>query len=178
MNARRAKLGLITTVVALAFAANGCGYRLVGSGGERFLPESIRSIAVLPFENRTDRPEIEQRVTEEVARELAKRAGYDVGTDASTSDAVLEGAITDYRTIPVQFTAGGRATRVESIVRIEATLREVAEDQVLWSQSGLIFKEQYDIPESGEFFDQETVALDEIASGAAGALVTSLVEGF
>ena len=61
---------------------------------------------------------------------------------------------------------------------IQASLREVASDEILWSQSGLIFREQFDVPETGEFFDQETLALDEIARGAAGVVVTSIFEGF
>ena len=40
------------------------------------------------------------------------------------------------------------------------------------------FREQYDIQESGEFFDEVTLAMDDIATGAAGALVTSILEGF
>jgi TolB-like protein len=154
----------------------GCGYRVVGSGST--LPEHIKIIAVLPFENNTTRPEIEQRVTEEVAKEFSRRRRYDVVTDRAAADAVLEGAIASYRTTPVLFTEAGRATRVEAVVSIRATMRDTENDEVLWSQSGLIFKEQFDVPETGEFFDQESVALDDIARGAAGALVTSILEGF
>ena len=165
-------------VVALLLPAwlPGCGYRFVGRGSD--LPEHIKIIAVLPFENNTTRPEIEQRVTEEVAKEFSRRRQYNVVTDRGAADAVLEGTIASYRTTPVLFTAGGRATRVEAVVSIRATMRDTANDEVLWSQSGLIFKEQFDVPETGEFFDQESVALDDIARGAAGALVTSILEGF
>jgi hypothetical protein len=144
------------------------------------LPETVRAIAVVPFENRTTRPEIEQRVTEEVARELSQRGGYRVVGSGSGADAVLEGAVIDYRTSPVQISGTtGRRSRVEAVVTLEATVRDVASDAVLWRQSGLVFREQFDVPEDTEdFFDQETVALDEIARGAAGALVTSIIEGF
>lgn len=157
--------------------APACGYRLVGRN--TFLPEHIRIVAVKAFENRTTRPEVEQRVTEEVAREFARRGGYRVVADPSGADALLEGAVTDFRTNPVQFSAEGRATRVETVVLIEATLRDLKTDQVLWRQSGLPFREQYDVPETeSEFIDQESIALDEIARGAAGALVSSILEGF
>jgi len=59
------------------------------------------------------------------------------------------------------------------------TLRDLPDERVLWNQSGLLFREQYDVPEAeSDFFDRETLALDEIAKGAAGALVTSILEGF
>ena len=170
----RAALGILGGLLLAGLL--GCGYGLVGR--TTVLPESIQSIAVLPFENRTTRPEIEQRVTEAVAAELARRKGYRVVTESSAGDAVLEGAVTRYETRVVQFTTAGRATRIEAEVTLQATLRERANDQVLWSQSGLIFTEQFDVPETGEFFDQETIALDDIARGAAGALVTSILEGF
>lgn len=128
--------------------------------------------------NRTDRPEIEQRVTEEVARELSRRGKYKVISDPAYADAILEGAVTGYRTTAVEFTSSGRSSRDEASVTIQATLRLKEDDAVLWSQSGLVFREQFDVPESGEFFDQETVAFDSIAKGVAGALVTSMLEGF
>lgn len=155
----------------------GCGYRLAGSGAGVFGPD-VKTIAVIPFENRTTRPEIEQRVTEEIARELARRGRYEVVADPARADVLLEGAVTSYRTVPVQFTAGGRGTRSEAEVKLQAVARDASTDEVLWSQAGLIFRQQYDVPATGEFFDQETVALDDIARGAAGVLVTSILEGF
>lgn len=155
----------------------GCGYKL--AGGNAFLPERIKVIALAPFANRTSRPEIDQRVTEEVARELSKRGGYKVVADRSGADAFLEGAVVRFQTSPVQFNAEGRAERVETVVSIEATLRDLASGQILWSQSGLQFREQYDVPQDQEgFFDRENVALDEIAGGAADVVVTSILEGF
>ena len=38
--------------------------------------------------------------------------------------------------------------------------------------------EQYDVPDRGEFFDEESVALDLLARGVANTLVTSIFEGF
>lgn len=154
-----------------------CGYHLIGKGSS-VLPEHVRVIVIVPFANRTSRPEIEQRVTEELANEMSKRGRYSVVTDRSAADAMLDGAITAYRTVPVQFSAAGRATRVEAIVTIQATLRDLSDDAVLWSQSGLVFREQFDVSEGTQFFDQETIALDSIAQGAASALVTSILEGF
>jgi TolB-like protein len=176
--------------IALLAAAGpmfGCGYKLAGAN--TFLPERIRAIGVAPFENRTRRPEIDQRLTEQVAREFSKRGEYSVVTDTEEADAWLEGAVADFRTQPVQFNEQGRATRLETVVRIEATLRDLGTGEILWNQSSLVFREQYDVSEQETelspggtadepFFDRETLALDQIARGAAGALVTSILEGF
>ncbi len=169
------RLGALAGLLLFGLAAvlPGCGYKL--SGRNTFLPERIRVIMVAPFENRTQRPEIEQRVTEEVARELAKRGRYKVVSDRSHADALLEGAITEYRSSPVQLDAQGRATRLETVVTLQATLHDLSKETVLWSQSGLVFREQYDV--QAEVL-QENLALDQIAQGAAAALVNSMFEGF
>jgi hypothetical protein len=142
------------------------------------VPEHIQKIVVTAFENRTTRPEIEQRVTEEVTRVLNSRGRFRTVTLTAEANAVLDGAVTSYRSIPVQFTTSGRATRVEAVITVQATLRDVIDDSVIWSQSGLIFKEQFDVAESGEFIDESGVALDRLARGVADALVTSIFEGF
>lgn len=170
---------LLAALLVAAATAPACGYRLAGANANPAIPATLKVVAVLPFENETRRPEIEQRVTEEVARELSKRGGYRVVTDRASADALLEGSVVAYDTMPVQFNAQGRATRVETVVRLRATLRDVRSGNPYWSQDGLVFREQYDVPEAeAEFFDRETLALDEIARGAAGALVASIFEGF
>ena len=170
-------LRLVQSIGLLALTLLGCGYHLAGRGSS-VIPESVRVIAVLPFDNRTNRPEIEQRVTEGIAGELSKRGRYDVVTNPAIADAVLEGSVTSYVTRPVQFGEAGRATRIEAEILLSATLRMREDDRLLWSQSGLLFQEQFDVPDTGEFFDQETIALDSIARGAAGAVITSIFEGF
>jgi TolB-like protein len=159
----------------LGLLLTGCGYRLAGTGGTVF---PVKVLVVVPFENRTNRPEIEQRVTEEVARELSRRGKYEVVTDRAKADGILEGAITSYRTSPVEFGTESLASRVEAKVTLQATLRELATDEVLWSRTGLIFREQFDVADTEQFFDEESIALDEIAKGAAGALVTAMFEDF
>lgn len=175
MIATRAAMALVLAVAILA--CGGCGYGLVGSGSSVFPPE-IQTLAIRPFENRTQRPEIEQRVTEEVAREFAKRGRQKVVKDPVTADAVMDGAIVTWSTLPVEFSDAGRAVRLETTVTMQATVRKGATDEVLWSQSRLVFREQYNVSDDRTFFDEETLALDVIARGAAATLVTSLVEGF
>jgi TolB-like protein len=167
----------LAVVAALGVAATGCGYKLSGTG--TFLPKNIRTVAIAPFENRSARPEIDIRTTEAVTRELSRRGGFKVVTDRATADALLEGVVTDFRTTPVQFNDQGRATRLETAVVLRASLREVATGNVLWNQANLVFRDQYDVQQTDvNYFDLETLALDELARGAAQTLVNSITEGF
>ena len=184
--ARRPAAGLLL----ICLAAPACGYGLVGTTS--VLPDHIEKIQVSSFENRTSRPEIEQRLTEQVAAQLSRRKRYDVVTRREDADAVLEGAVTNYSTVPVRFnSATGRANRVEVVVVIQASMRDVESDEILWSQTNLSFREQFDVeeeiaveefdaPESArlEFFDEETIAMDRIAAGAASLVIASIFEGF
>jgi len=117
-------------------------------------------------------------VTEQVAVQFTRRGKYSVVSKRSEADAIIEGAITQYRTAPVQFTDELLANRIEAIVRVQATVRDLATDEILWSQGGLIFKEQYEVPQGEDFQAEENLALDQIARGVAQALVTSILEGF
>ena len=169
-------LALFALVASVA-AAPGCGYKLAGTG--TFLPKNIKTIAVAPFENRTGRPEIEVRVTENVARELSRHGGFKIVTDKAVANGYLEGAVTDFHTTPVQFNASGRATRLETTVVLRASLRDLATGEILWSQSNLLFRDQYDVQQQEvNYFDLETLALDTLAHGAAQTLVNSITEGF
>ncbi len=154
-----------------------CGYRLTGRN--IFLPEHIKRIAVVPFINETKRSEIEQRITESIAKELIKRGSYKISSDKKDSDAFLEGKVTSFLTNPVQFNENGIATRMEVTVTVQARLTESATEEILWDQQYFVYKEQFDIPEAeSDFFDQEIIAIDEIADSFARSLITSILEGF
>jgi TolB-like protein len=167
----------VAVAAAATLAVSACGYRLAGTGS--FLPKNIQTIVVAPFENRSARPEIEIRTTEAVARELSRRGGVKIVTSRSDANALLEGVITDFRTTPVQFNSQGRATRLETAVVLRSSLRDLATGQLLWSQSNLVFRDQYDVQQTDvNYFDLETLALDTLARGAAQTLVNSITEGF
>lgn len=169
---------LLPIAVLLASTAlPSCGYHLSGSGPGS-IPESVRVIAVMPFENRTNRPEIEQRVTEQVSLQLSNRRRYVVDADPETADAVMRGVILSYNTNAVQFSAEGRTSRVEAVVAVQASIRLTETDEIIWSQSGLMFREQFDVPDAGPFFDEEVLAIEDIAQGVAGVVITSIFEGF
>jgi curli biogenesis system outer membrane secretion channel CsgG len=162
-------------MIPLLFTA--CGYRLAGAN--RFLPETIRTIAVSTFQNETSRAEIEQRITEELLDEFIRRGRYRTQADPEGADAVLEGAVTSYATQAVEFTSQGKAARVEVTVQARVTLTDLKARTVLWSQNHFVFRAQYEVQEEEEdYFDTEIVAVEKIARDFARTVVTSILEGF
>ena len=163
-------------VVALA-ALQGCGYRLAGRN--QLLPPEIRVIAVPPFENQTRRPEIEQRITEQLTATLIERGGYRVTGTEEGAQAVLKGQVTGYNVSPVSVGADGRANRYEVVITAAVELTRIPGDQILFRSRHFIFKKQYDVEgEELQFFDQEIIAITAIAKDFSESVVTSILEGF
>ncbi len=158
----------------------GCGYHLAGMGGAHsFLPEGVHAIGIPTLHNETDRPEIEQRITEALVDEFVHRGRLEAVAGREGADVVLEGTIMSFRTDPVTFTARGRYDRVEVTITARMRLTQVHPEKVLWSQNHFVFQEQYDVPETPlSQVDREIVAIEEIARDFARSVVTSILEGF
>ena len=155
----------------------GCGYHLTGHGTT--LPASVTSVGIPIFQNRTNRPELEQRVTEHVIDEFTTRGRVRILPGEEGADAVLRGTLYTYTTTPVVINPQGRATRYEILITAQVVLSEVSTDRVLWEDDHFLFKRQYDVPEvSLAFVDQEIVAIDDVASDFARGVVSSILEGF
>jgi len=174
---RRGALPVALSSIAILLCPQACGYRLTGKN--QLLPASVQVIAVPPFENRTRRPEIEQRITEQLTLTFIKRGGYRTTAREEDADAILRGAVTGYNTTPVNIAPDGRATRYEVLITAEVELNLVPGGDVLFRAGQFVFKQQYNVEEeAGTFFDQEIVAIDLIARDFAEAVVTSILEGY
>jgi outer membrane lipopolysaccharide assembly protein LptE/RlpB len=168
--------GLALLAAALV-AATGCGYRLAGRN--QLLPPTVKVIGVPPFENKTRRPEIEQRITEQVTATFIQRGGYRTTATEAGADAVLRGQVTGYDVTPVSVGPDGRANRYEVVITASVELDAVPGGEVLFRSSHFMFKKQYDVQGNVvNFFDQEIVAIEQIARDFAQSVVTSILEGF
>lgn len=174
---RRAALPLL---LAALLALAGCGYQLAGrTRTASFLPPEVATIGVPRFGNQTDRPRLDQRISEALVNEFVQRGRYRALPSEEGADVVLEGTIESFREDPVTFSAAGRAERVEVTVTARLRLVQTSPDKVLWAQNYFVFRQQYDLPDAPTAqFDREIVAIEEIARGFARSVVTSLLEGF
>jgi outer membrane lipopolysaccharide assembly protein LptE/RlpB len=165
---------LIPLLAATALA--GCGYRLSGGGS---LPDHVRRIAVPMFENRTQDPDIAQRMTESIVDEFVHRGNYVTVPSPQDADAVLRGTILTYRTVPISIDLDGRATRYEIQIHLEGTLEDLVNDEVLWEDDHYIFRGQYDVdPVEARSFDRSILAIEEVSREAARSVVATILEGF
>jgi len=167
----------LAAVLLAGLASARCGYHLVGHSST--LPTGIQSVGIPTFVNRTNRPELEQRVTEHVIDEFTTRGRVHILPSEEGAQAVLRGEIVSYTVTPVVISEQGRATRYEIMITSHVTLSETTTDKVLWEDDHFLFKLQYDVATNPNVFvDQEIVAIDDVATDFAKSVVTSILEGF
>jgi outer membrane lipopolysaccharide assembly protein LptE/RlpB len=168
---------MVAGLVLLQVLSAGCGYHLVGHSST--LPPSIQSIGIPTFVNRTNRPELEQRVTEHVIDEFTTRGRVRILPGEEGAQAVLRGEILSYIVTPIIINEQGRATRYEILITAHVTLSESTTDRVLWEDDHFLFKRQYEVAATATIsIDQEIVAIDDVSSDFARSVVTSILEGF
>ncbi len=108
----RLRSGFLVSLSALALS--GCLYGFAGGG----LPPSIKTVAVLPFDNQTPEPTLTQEISQAVREAVESRLGLRQSTEAK-ADAVVRGSITRYEPdLPVAYQGGDSS-------RVTVTQREV-----------------------------------------------------
>jgi uncharacterized protein YndB with AHSA1/START domain len=151
----------------LAALATGCVYGFSGGG----LPDHVRTVAVLPFDNRTGEPALTQEVFEAVRIATEGRLGLRAANEAD-ADAVVRGEIVRYEPdVPISFQSGDRqeqvnVTRRQVQIVINVEIVDQRQGRTLWRQQGLAVNGEYAPPQETE---GRRIALQK--------LVTSLVEG-
>jgi outer membrane lipopolysaccharide assembly protein LptE/RlpB len=154
-----------------------CGYSLVGRSST--LPPSIRIIRFQTLANQTQRVGVEQRLSREIASELASRGRFSVQAEAAGADADLSGAVTGFSLYPVAFDTSGRAQEYQVRITARVSLKTLPEGKVLWENPSYTFQENYAFSTSAaSYVDRENEAIDRLAARFAESFVSSLLEGF
>ncbi|MDH3402109.1 MAG: LPS assembly lipoprotein LptE [Acidobacteriota bacterium] len=173
---RISRIARSLAVLALAAAAGGCGYGLVGRTSS--LPPDIINIYVSPLENKTLRQQVDLILTQAIGEEFLRRPRFKLVNNALEADAVLRGSINGFHVRPVLFGAAeGRASEYEIVVTASMDFRRTDNDEVLWEQPYYSFSEQYEFDET-ELIDLEDIAIESVSQDFAQTIVIDLLEGF
>jgi outer membrane lipopolysaccharide assembly protein LptE/RlpB len=161
----------------LFLLAGACGYSLVGRSSS--LPPEIRVIRFATLANETARVGVEQRLSREIARELATRGRFSVQASSEGADAELTGAVAGFDLYPVAFDEAGRAREYEVRITARIALRTLPGERVIWQNPSYSFRENYSFSTSAaSYADRENEAIDRVGERFAESLVTALLEGF
>ena len=177
------RLLALSFVVVAAVSSSGCGYALAGRGS--FLPAYIRIVGIPPLINNTAFFQVEQILTEKIRTEFIGRGRYTVIPDTEGGDAVVTGTVTSINVQPVGFTEQQLASRYQFTLTMNVQFTDARTTQVLWSNSALTFREEYELStrsnialEGATFLSQERSSFDRIADDVARTVVTAILEAF
>ena len=169
MTRRRIRLGHLAGSLALiaALTAGGCNYGF-RSGS---FPDHIRTVAILPFDNDTNRFELTQEIHDELLQALPSALGVtNAGEDVA--DAVVRGRIVRYDLTAPLFQANQNdqvdVLQRQVSIRVEVELVDLVENVIMWDDRGLSTQGQYLEGESEEIGRVEAIELlvQRIVDGA------------
>ena len=157
----------LPALLLLATLAGACGVRYGFSEGA--FPSHIRTMAVLPFDNQTPAPELQNELFDRMREVLQRRLGVrDAPQDRA--DALVRGTIDTYDAdVPVAFSADPNkavSARRRLQITIDVEIIDQTTGKVLWQRKGLRAEGEY--PERGE---------PEGRQQAIERIVNSIVEG-
>lgn len=122
-------------------------YGFAGGG----LPSHVRTVAVIPFENLTATPEIQQELALALRTELRNRLGLREAAE-NRAGAIVRGTIQRYETdIPIGYSATNKnqtSARRQLQIAVDIEMIEQASGKLLWQRKGLLAEGQYE--ERGE----------------------------
>lgn len=173
---------LLAPLAIAVMVTSACGYALAGRGS--FLPEYVRVVGIPAFENKTSEFDIDRVLTEAVRTEFAGRGRYTIQPDDNNVDAILTGTITSVTFGSTAFTADSQASRLEVVVTASFEFRDLRANKVLWSNAGLVVREQFDVATSAgsggvaAFFGQNQNALQRLSQTFSRTVVASILEAF
>jgi hypothetical protein len=155
--------GFLVTLSTLALG--GC-YGFAGGG----LPPSIKTVAVLPFDNQTPEPTLTQEISQAVREAVEQRLGLRQSSEPR-ADAVVRGSITRYEPdLPVAYQADPNqevnVTRRQVQITVTVEILDQKQGKPLWQRSGLVVRGDY---QAGQELEGRRKALDD--------LVVNIVEG-
>ena len=128
--------------LALGLTLGGCVYGFAGGG----LPPSVRTVAVIPFENQTHSAELQQEFMARLRRELRSRLGVREAGEAQAS-AIVRGTITRYEPdIPIAFSSDrvqSVAARRKLVLTVDIEIYDQTAGRVLWARKGMSAEGEY-----------------------------------
>ena len=124
---------------------------------------------------------IQQRLMEALTLEWVRRRRLQLVDTPGQADVVLSGTIQRLAVIPVSYDDQGRANEYQMSLQAMVQLKDVRgeEAEILWEDKAFSRRTSYVVdPVAVNYFDRQNVAMDELSSDFAGALVTAVLEGF
>jgi outer membrane lipopolysaccharide assembly protein LptE/RlpB len=180
--------GPLVLLVALAlFAVSGCGYHTLGSAAH--MPDTVHTLAVPIFKNKTQSYHTEVPMTQAVVREFTDRTRLSVEAESGDgADATVKGTIISESVQPLTYRTettsvqAGQTTSVTSSFLVTINVNVVVTDRdqrVLYQHNNYVFHEQFETTaDLTSFIEEDSPAVQRLSRDFAQALVSDILESF
>jgi outer membrane lipopolysaccharide assembly protein LptE/RlpB len=119
----------VISIIILFSATLGCGYHIMGKGGE--FPEGITSLAIIPLENKTKEPNLTSIFTSALRREFIFRREVEIVAEEK-AEAALQGSINSINIVSTAYDSQGRAIEYGITITLDLRLVRRGNNAVLW----------------------------------------------
>jgi len=110
-------------------------------------PDYVKTVAIVPFDNETNRPELTDEVFQALLREFPRSQGLQpAGEDVA--DAIVEGVIKRYDLSTPSYRPGASGENVEVLQRqvtmvLEVRIVNLVDNEVLWESTNVLGQGEY-----------------------------------
>ena len=175
MNTRATRHAVLGALVALA-VAGGCGYRIVGYGGQ--LPGGITRVEVPVFENITARTDVGRVLTENFINQLLGSAKVSV-VAGEGAQALILGKVTGYKREPITFDSKEKPLENRLTIVMDVRLVSKADQRVLFGERAVTVRYDYPVKTDLQENDRlEDEAMRSAARQMSQKLVSLMLESF
>ncbi len=180
--------GPLLLLVALVLpAVSGCGYHTLGSAAH--LPDTVHTLAVPIFKNKTQVYHTEIPMTQAVVREFSSRTRLKVAPDwPDGADATVVGTIISESVQPLTYRTettvvqAGQTTSVTSSFLVTINVNVLVTDRdnrVLYQHNNYVFHEQFETTSDlASFIEEDSPAVERLSRDFAQTLVSDILESF
>ncbi len=127
-------------VMGLLFCLlSGCGYRLRGAGELR---EDLRTVAILPFLNKTFESRVENFLCDALVGEFAQSKNLKVVT-AAEADLLITGTISAIENYAISYSPDDKTYEYRVVMTIDVEVTEARNKLVFWRRSAMQEVEEY-----------------------------------
>jgi outer membrane lipopolysaccharide assembly protein LptE/RlpB len=180
--------GPFVLLVALAlFAVSGCGYHTLGSAAH--MPDTVHTLAVPIFKNKTQSYHTEVPMTQAVVREFTDRTRLSVESESGDgADATVKGTIISESVQPLTYRTettsvqAGQTTSVTSSFLVTIAVNVLVTDRdhrVLYQHTNYVFHEQFETTtDLASFIEEDSPAVQRLSRDFAQSLVSDILESF
>jgi outer membrane lipopolysaccharide assembly protein LptE/RlpB len=137
---RRKNITYLIVISILFSSAFGCGYKLMGRGGE--FPEEITSLAIGPLENTTKEANLGAICVSALRREFIYRHEVEIVSEQK-AQATLQGTIISITVRSLAYDEEARAREYRVTITLDLLLIRRGNAEVLWQGNGITGSEEY-----------------------------------